>query len=341
MKTIAFLQSQSRRFILVLVGVLILIIGALDYVTGLEISFSNFYLIPIVIAAWFISRRAGIVASVASCLIWLLGDLSSGRIYSSSAIPYWNITMRFGFFLIVTLILRSLYEAQAQQEELQHFIVHDLRAPLSNILSAQEMLRDIGSDTMDSDQQKLVSMSISSSNRLMTLINSLLDLARLENGKMELKIEPTDVQKLFDTASQQVATLALRSEAAVAQAIDPSAKMVLADTQITVRVLVNLLSNALNYSPTGSTVTITAVPDQNQMISIRVIDQGHGIPPEWVDKVFDKFTQVEARKSGIGIGSGLGLSFCRLAVEAEGGRIRVESELGKGTSVIFTLPRSA
>jgi signal transduction histidine kinase len=118
-------------------------------------------------------------------------------------------------------------------------------------------------------------------------------------------------------------------------------KQIYADPDVTTRVLVNLLSNAIKFSRPHSSVIICIEASDANMLAFRITDQGPGIPNEWVDRVFDKFTQVDARKTGGAIGSGLGLTFCRLAVQAQGGQIWLESEVGKGTIVTFTLPISA
>jgi two-component system sensor histidine kinase VicK len=103
------------------------------------------------------------------------------------------------------------------------------------------------------------------------------------------------------------------------------------------RVLVNLLSNALKYTPSGKTITVSAkVTDEG--VHFAVTDEGPGIPKEYLHRIFDRFVQVEARKAGAPVGTGLGLTFCKLAVEAHGGRIWLESEVGKGTTVHFLLP---
>lgn len=339
MKIIDWLQARSKRQIVSLGAVLILLIGGADYVSGSELSFSVFYLIPVVILAWFADRRAGIRASAASAVLWFLADHFGGRVYSSPLIPFWNAAVRLGFFLIVTFMVSWLYAAQARREELGHFVVHDLRSPLSNVLGSLHFLREISGDTLDADQQKLVGLAVASSNRMMTLINSLLDLSKLESGKMQLNQQTMPVAELFDKAVQQLAALAARSDVQIASQIAESAQTVLADSEVTVRVLVNLLSNAIKYSPEAATVALRAAPHTQGMIAISVTDSGQGIPKEWTDKVFDKFIQVQSKQAGVGAGSGLGLTFCRLAVEAQGGRIWLESEVGRGSTFTFTLPR--
>jgi signal transduction histidine kinase len=118
--------------------------------------------------------------------------------------------------------------------------------------------------------------------------------------------------------------------------------MVCTDFELTMRVLVNLLSNAIKFSSPESVVTVRVTSSDTAMLTFSVIDQGRGIPKEWGDRVFDKFTQVEAdRKRGPVVGSGLGLTFCRLAVESLGGHIWLESKVEKGTTIAFTLPTCA
>lgn len=329
---------QNRRVVLAVGIILIGLIGSADYLTGSELSFSVFYLIPIVMLTETFGSRVGIAASVASAIIWLLADLTSDRLYSSSAIPFWNGAVRLSFFLIVTVTLASLRAARSHQEELSHFIVHDLRSPLSNVLTSLQYLLDTHDGSLDAGQQDLVRLSIASSNRMMSLINALLDVAKLEHGRMQLVVRETRVQALFDEAIGQVAAMALHGEVNVTRVIDAGAEHVLAESDATVRVLVNLISNALKYSPKNAVVTLRAAPAAHQMVALSVTDQGPGIPPEWKERVFEKFAQVEARRQGLAVGSGLGLTFCRLAVEAQGGRIWLDSVVGQGTTMTFTLP---
>ncbi len=334
-----FLQRLPRRTIVALAAVLIVIIGVLDYVTGTELSFSVFYLVPVALMAWFVSRRAGVMAACASAIVWLLADLADGRAYTSATIPYWNAGVRFSFFLIVTLTLASLRDARSRQEELAHFVVHDLRSPLANILTGLQYLLDFTNETLDDAQQDLIQLSIASGNRMMTLVNSLLDRAQLESGKLALNRQQVTVEDMLTMVLEQVSALTVRGEIEVSSQVESGAEIVFADAELTARVLVNLLSNALKFSPKDTSVEVKVTPHPHDMIAISVSDRGSGIPKEWAEKVFSKFAQVEARKAGVSIGSGLGLTFCRLAVEAQGGRIWLESAVGKGTTVTFTLPR--
>jgi signal transduction histidine kinase len=333
-----YLAQQSRLSLTLWGFVLAVLVGVVDYLTGPEISFSIFYLIPINMVAWQVSRRWGILLSVVSAALWLTADLLTGYTYSHPAVPYWNAVVRLGLFLIVTYALSALRTSQQRQEELGQFIVHDLRSPLANVMTGLQTMQEIASETMDAFQQDMVEMCLVSCNRMLTLINSLLDLAQLESGKMPLQPDDVGTEELAESSLGQVTVWAARNQVTLTSHLDPRVQTVYADSTAVVRVLVNLLSNAIKFSRPGSDVTVRVAPFDATMVAFSVTDEGPGIPKEWADKVFDKFAQIEARKAGGAVGSGLGLTFCRLAVEAQGGRIWLESETGKGTTVTFTLP---
>ncbi len=323
---------------------LIIAMSSLDYLTGEELSFSIFYLLPVSIAAWFVSRRAGMAISLVSACAWLFIDLTNHEIYSHPAIPYWNALVRLGFFLIVTLILASLQTSRQKQESLMHFIVHDLRSPLAMMMMGLDVLQFSGANNLIETQQTIIKDSLSSGRRMLTLINSLLDLPRLEQGQMPLQITEFNAAELGQSVFEEMELLAQRRQVKLVLQLDLQKPLVQADRELTQRVLLNLLGNAIKYSPQESTVILRIIPAGKDRLTLSVIDQGPGIPAQWRKKVFDKFVQVEARQSGNSIaGSGVGLNFCQLAVEAQGGKIWVEGnpESERGASFSFTLPTVA
>ena len=338
MKLLEYLGKQSKPFLVILGFALVGLIGIVDYLTGSELAFSIFYLIPISLIAWLAGRQAGIALSIAGAVSWLIADLLAGSTYSLPLIPFWNTLVRFGFFLIITHVLSALRSARQRQEELAQFIVHDLRTPLSIVMTGLLTLQDLASESLDATQKNLVEMCIVSSQRLATLINSLLDVARLENGQLPLQLSQVNVKELVESSLKQIAVLAKRSHVTLTSQLDANLETVYADAEVTTRVLVNLLSNAIKFSRPESVITIRIAPYSANMAALSVADQGRGIPKEWADRVFDKFAQVEGPRTGSAVGSGLGLTFCRLAVEAQGGRIWLDSEVNKGTTFTFTLP---
>jgi signal transduction histidine kinase len=334
----SYLNRQSKLFLIMLGLALVILIGMVDYATGPELASSIFYLIPVSLAAWFAGRRAGVLISFASAISWFVADAMAAPAYSHIAIPFWNAVVNFGFFLVITYVLSALRFSRDRQEELMEFVVHDLRSPLSNIMIGLETL---SGEPLDATQTNLVRMCLMSSSGMLTLINSLLDLARLESGQMPLQVSQVNVKELIESSFAQVALAAQRRHVTLAPQSETQAETVYADRAMTVRVLVNLLGNAIKFSPSESTVSVRVTSCGDNTLAFSVTDHGPGIPKEWTDKVFDKFAQIEARKVGGAVGSGLGLTFCRRAVEAQGGRIWLESDRGKGTTATFTLPVTA
>jgi signal transduction histidine kinase len=338
MRILHYLDRQSRWSLVVLGLALAAALGVIDYLTGPELSFSIFYLVPISMTAWLVGRRMGFLISGVSAVLWLVADLLAEYPYSHQAIPYWNATVRFALFLIVVQMLSSLQVSRKRQEELAQFVVHDLRSPLSNVVTGLQTLQEIADETMDAAQKNLIQAGLVSCNRMLTLINSLLDLAQLESGGMPLRRDRVGVQELVVSSLDQVSVWAQRNRVALEVRVAEQGETVYADAGVTVRILVSLVSNAIKSSPPGSTVMVRVGPYSQNMAVFSVTDRGYGIPKEWVGRVFDKYVQVDARRMGKAAGSGLGLTFCQLAVEAQGGHIWLESEEGKGTTVSFTLP---
>ena len=199
MKWMEVFRNLSKFSLVTWGFVSILLLGAIDHLTGPEISFSIFYLLPISMAAWFVGRRAGLALSAVGAATWLVADLLAGQTYSHAVIPYWNAIVRLGFFLVVSQALSGWRASKERQEELSQFVVHDLRSPLGNVMTGLQLLQESAAETMDATQQDLVEMCLVSCNRMLTLVNSLLDLARLEGGRMPLQCRDVDVQELVDS----------------------------------------------------------------------------------------------------------------------------------------------
>lgn len=333
-RIVDLLSRRSKNFWITIGLVMVALIAIVDYFTEPDILI--LYLIPIILVDWFAGEKPGVILAVASAIAWFAADVLSTQHDTGNMVPYWNLAVRSAIFLTVTYMLSSLLASRKRQEELMHFIIHDLRSPLTNVLTGLQTLRQMRNGQMDESEQELLDMALISSNRILTLVNSLLDLPRLEHRKMPVQTQEVCVDELVNNSLAVVALWAAQNRVHIVYEPDPQVSTVIADPDITTRVLVNLLSNALKYSPPDSTITIRVRASDSGMVTFSVTDQGPGIPPEWVEKVFDKYAQVEARKEGAS--TGLGLTFCQLAVEAQKGRIWIESKLGKGTTVLFTLP---
>jgi signal transduction histidine kinase len=179
--------------------------------------------------------------------------------------------------------------------------------------------------------------------RIMHIINQLLDISRLESEQLPLELEPVDVRALFEDAKSRFAPLATESQIMLTAEVVPGTPLTYADLSLISRVVDNLLDNAIKFTPDGGGVRLwarSAFEGDSQEVWVGVSDTGPGLSTEAQSRLFTKFQQapsVEGRRRG----TGLGLAFCRLAVEAHGGRIWVESEMGEGSNFIFALPANS
>jgi NtrC-family two-component system sensor histidine kinase KinB len=236
-------------------------------------------------------------------------------------------------------ILRDISERQELDElrsDLTSMIFHDLRSPLGNVMSSLEMLQQTipeGDETL----QAILVIAQRSSRRLSRLVDSLLDLGQLESGRAVLHKEAASLPQTVREAIEEVGPLSEAKGHGLTYEIDDSLPDVEIDIDMIRRVVINLLENAIKYTRTGGQISVEIEgEDGGQRVQVR--DTGPGIPPRYQQQIFDKFSRIhhEGRPKGLG----LGLAFCRLAVEAHGGRIWVESEEGRGATFSFWLPES-
>jgi signal transduction histidine kinase len=233
----------------------------------------------------------------------------------------------------------ELRRAEAQRDSLTAMLVHDLRTPLTAIIGPIEMLTTDLAGQLDEMQAELLTMCSQSAHRLLGLVNDLLDVSKMESGEMTLDLTATDPAHLVTDRANQLAPLARERGIILSAETGPGLPTLQTDSDLLIRVLVNLVGNALKFTPAGGTVTVSAQADTSHSnVTFAVRDTGEGIPRESFERIFEKFGQVEGRQAGRKMSTGLGLTFCRMAVEAHGGRIWIESELGKGSTFSFTIP---
>ncbi len=231
----------------------------------------------------------------------------------------------------------QLLELQRVRKETSDLIVHDLRNPLGVIYGALNMLEMVLPEDVLEDNRELIDLASSACERMQRLVDSLLDVAKLETGEMSINLRHADLQPIVEEVAQLQSVNARPHNVTIRTEIPHDLPSLLLDVEKIERVLSNLLDNALKYSPPDSTITVRAerIP---QGVAVSVIDQGPGVPEEQRERIFERFAQVEGSKPARR-GFGLGLTFCRLAVEAHGGKIWAEEGLGgMGSRFVFTLP---
>jgi signal transduction histidine kinase len=223
------------------------------------------------------------------------------------------------------------------RDDLTYMIVHDLRTPLTSFITGLPMIGEVGD--LNATQRLLLNRVVRGGDTLLSMINNLLDIARMESGSLHLRYADVTATDLIAWAADQVTMLAEDRQIRLVQQVSADIPVFRADLELVQRVLVNLLGNAIKFSPTAGAVTVSAqLAETPGYVQFSVIDAGPGIQPEYFERIFEKFGQVETAQSGRKGSSGLGLTFCKLAVEAHGGRIWVESEAGRGSTFALVLP---
>ncbi|HEY0073656.1 MAG TPA: PAS domain-containing sensor histidine kinase [Abditibacteriaceae bacterium] len=232
---------------------------------------------------------------------------------------------------------RRLQEVEKLRDDLTHMIIHDLRTPLTSVISGMQTLDIVGD--LNEDQREMMNIAIIGGETLLGMINDLLDVEKLESGSMQLDYVTLSAGELVASAIAQVASLAESQQLTLVQQTAADLPPLRGDENKLRRTLVNLLGNAIKFTPTGGTITVGARYSlEEHEVIFDVTDTGEGIPPEAFERIFEKFGQVESRQGGRLMSTGLGLTFCKLAVEAHGGHIAVESAPGKGSTFCFTIP---
>ncbi|WP_235526301.1 response regulator [Nostoc piscinale] len=237
-----------------------------------------------------------------------------------------------------TVILRDVTErkqVERMKDEFVSVVSHELRTPLTSIHGSLGMLTS-GLLKADSEPGKrLLQIAIDSSDRLVRLINDILDIERIESGKVKMAREICNLDELIQSAVNTIQPLA--NKQGVKLGISSLSVMLWADPDRIVQTLTNLLSNAIKFSMSGATVWLEIQQQQNEVL-LSIKDTGRGIPEDKLESIFERFQQVDSSDSRNHDGTGLGLAICKSIVQQHGGRIWVESTLGEGSTFYFTLP---
>ena len=230
-------------------------------------------------------------------------------------------------------------ELNRAREELTRMIVHDLRSPLTAVITSLKLLSDYV--PKENDAYPLVETTTDASRRavrkLLGRVDTLLDIAKMQSGKISLEQDFAEFLPIADNVITELNPLAHELGIEVKADIDEELPLLNIDEDKVERLLLNLVDNALKYSPTNSQILIRAYPTDDSIIRVDVLDSGPGVPDDYKQALFDSFVQVEGRRN-VRRGVGLGLSFCKLVVEAHHGKIWVEDNKPTGSIFAFTLP---
>jgi signal transduction histidine kinase len=237
--------------------------------------------------------------------------------------------------LVLVMDVTERHVVEQLKQEFISMVSHELRSPLNSVLGFLEMLPEGIYGELNSTGQEKVSVAERNVNRLIRLINDLLEIDRTEAGRLSMEISDIPIKPLIDRSVDAVKALADKENITIQ--VSDSDTIVTADGDRIVQVIVNLLSNAIKYSPAGGKIEVSTLA-QEDWLEVRVKDEGRGIPEKYKGLIFEKFQQVDSsdwRQKG---GTGLGLAISKAIVDQLNGSIGVESEEGKGSTFWFRLP---
>jgi len=254
-------------------------------------------------------------------------------VLETSAVPFYDEAGRFRGYRGVDRDVTTRKQVELLREEYLSLISHDMRAPLSVIMGQADWLRRALEDRGMEKEAGSAESILAGARRMSVMLEELVESASLESGRMVMRRQPLDLPELVSQVVQRVGSIEDRARLQIE--FQRPVPLVPADPERIERVLVNLITNALKYSPSDRPVVVRLAPQERSVV-ISVADQGEGIPPEEQGLIFERFYRSRARGKAEGLG--LGLYIARLIVEAHGGRIWVESQPGRGSTFSFSLP---
>jgi len=233
-------------------------------------------------------------------------------------------------------------ELQKVERAFVAHVTHELRAPLSSIRAALEILSEELAGRLEGENQRVMGSALTNTDRLEGLINSILDFSKIEAGQMEVFPKTSNAERIAREAVESLRPWAQKRSVRIELNADGQLPLVEADVERSVQVMVNLLSNAVKFSPKGGAISVRVTPgegEHKQSVLYSVKDSGPGIPKDKQESIFEKFVQIASGERHVG-GTGLGLSIAKALVHLQKGQLWVESEEGQGACFVFTLPEA-
>ncbi len=266
-------------------------------------------------------------------------DQPQTRFIDRTIVPVFDQNRKIMGILMVFLDATEERQLAQTREDLSRMIVHDLRSPLTAINASMKLLTEMVPDdaVLGLSIRRTTDVSQRALRKLLNLVDSLLDIAKMESGNITLDIGQHDLRPLVESVRSELSPLAEELNIQVEIVIPEDLPPLAIDVNKIERVLLNLVDNALKFAPVDGLIRVAACRDSNKQIRVDVADNGPGIPDEYKVRIFERFQQIDQAKAHRR-GTGLGLTFCRLTIEAHGGQIWIEDNPDGGSVFAFTLP---
>jgi signal transduction histidine kinase len=346
--------KEGNRIVFFIFSLLIIsVIGFLDSITGPELSFSFFYLIPIAFLAIYHGTKIIylIIISVFASLLWFLAEYG-GREYSHVLFPIWNAFVRLAIFISIGFLIFFLKEKHKKLELINNNLqtlndeknriigiaAHDLRNPISGIYSFSDLLISDYKDRFDTEILDILNMIRSTSDSTLGILRNLLDVSKIESGKIELKIKRQDYLSFIKGHIAMNQMLANKKGILIKLSSQTEDIFAEFDEYYLSEVIVNLLTNAIKFSNSDTTIEVKISLTGNNQILTRVIDEGKGIPEDEQQKLFNYFQKTSVLPTDGESSTGLGLAIAKQIVIRHNGEIGVKSIPNVGSDFYYLIP---
>jgi signal transduction histidine kinase len=346
-------KIENRLIILVISLLIITLLGLLDYKTGEELSFSIFYLIPISLLSLYRGTKtiSIIICTFFASITWFLAEYYT-REYSNLFFPVWNGFARLVMYSAIGLLLLYLKEKdkkvnlanknlKALNEEKNKFIgiaAHDLRSPIGGIYSLSDLLINEYKNNVHPKVFEVLDLIRTMSNNTLVVLQNLLDVSKIESGKVELKLVTQDYISFINQQIVLNQILANHKNINISLHSRSDSIMIAFDNHYLSEVTDNLLSNAIKYSYNNSEIIVKISLTDDRHLLTEVIDKGRGIPVAEQQKLFNYFQKTSIQPTGDEISTGLGLAIAKKIITLHNGEIGVKSISDQGSNFFFTLP---
>lgn len=232
------------------------------------------------------------------------------------------------------------YELEQKKADFLAMIVHDLRSPLISNIYGARLLKKRLKESLDEELSEIIESNMATLDRALNLVNDLLAISKFESGKLEIKNEDVDIGEILDISIRSFRTMAHMAGISIGRDAEPDIPRIKGDRELLIRMMINLIGNAVKFSPQGGDIRVTALTT-GFGVKVSVIDKGPGIPNENLSSIFDRYVQLGREREKMKMGTGLGLTICKQIVEAHGGKIRAENAAGGGSIFTVELPYPA
>ena len=347
-------KIENRLTILAIAILIIALLGFLDYKTGEELSFSIFYLIPISLLSLYRGTKVTsiLISTFFASIIWFLAEYYT-REYSNLFFPIWNAFARLVMYSAIGLLLLYLKEKnkrvnlvnsnlKALNEEKNKFIgiaAHDLRSPIGGIYSLSDLLINEYNNYVSPKVLELLNLIRTMSNNTIVVLQNLLDVSKIESGKVELKLMTQDYISFIKHQIFLNQILAKHKNISISLQSRIDGIMMDFDKHYLSEAIDNFLSNAIKYSYNDSEIIVKiSLPDDKHILT-EVIDKGKGIAEVEQQKLFNYFQKASTRPTGGEVSTGLGLAIAKQIITLHNGEIGVKSVLDQGSNFYYTLPK--